>query len=101
MGMSPAKCATHRRSAVVPVKDFHCVSPVMKMIHGDEAAPVEDGRNKVDSKRRLYLAMLDEVKLESFLRSHGFGPDPHEGKVTGPLVTDATGGEPLSAGVAS
>eukprot|EP00438_Fugacium_kawagutii_P011913 Skav221381 [mRNA] locus=scaffold7016:9018:26693:+ [translate_table: standard] len=81
--MSPSSKFTGRRWAVAPVMDFHCVSPVMTLIHGDVAT---DDPNK-DTKRRC-LTMLDDVRLESFLRTHGFGTDPHEGKVTGCLRKD-------------
>jgi len=62
---------------------------------------------RVNSKRRLYLAKQQEVKLETFLKAHGF-EDVSDSKITGclwkdsiyPIHVAAKLGEPLiSAGV--
>eukprot|EP00438_Fugacium_kawagutii_P009023 Skav202958 [mRNA] locus=scaffold2274:142835:143238:+ [translate_table: standard] len=68
---------SRRSHAVAP--DFHALSP--------EPRETEEGPLKVNSKRRDYMAKLQEVKLESFLRSHGLA-DPHEGKVIGSLAAE-------------
>eukprot|EP00434_Breviolum_minutum_P004416 symbB.v1.2.003891.t1/scaffold217.1/size263214/1 len=72
---------SRHRSAVLPLDDLGPDTP-----DTPHMATV-DGPVKVDSKRRRYLAMLSEVKLESFLRSHGFD-DLDSPKMMGCLFKD-------------
>lgn len=78
-----SRASRARRRAVVPL-DIDAHGKVMTRVKGQRTS---EEPNKVKSKRRPYLMNLCELRLESFLRTHGFS-DAHEGKMTGCLFKD-------------